>query len=107
MNDIKIKLQQTQERWRAVKARFSDYGLSVTRYSPGNGHTKYRIFSVPTADYFNTDHSAFITHMTGIGHVEAWINAFERGIHHERTSNAIEAARIFDIPLKEEHDSNS
>lgn len=100
----KIKLKETEKRWRAVKARFADYGLSVARYSPGNGHTKYRIFSSPNQHYFEYQGADYITHMVGIGHVEDWIDAFERGIQHER--HCYETNR-FDLPPKEEHEPNA
>ena len=100
---VKIKLKETEKRWRAASARYADYGLSVARYSPGNGHTKYRIFSSPNQHYFEFNPEHLVTHVVGIGHVEDWINAFERGIQHER--NCYEAKK-FNVPPKEEHEDN-
>jgi len=105
--DIKEKIRQTEVRWRSIKARFKDYGLCIDRYSPGNGHSKYRIFNNPVQRYFNYMPGCLICTVTGIGLAEQWIGAFERGILHERSAHAKEEASLFDVPPKEEYEPNA
>ena len=108
MNQIvKEKMNETRARWQAISARFKDYGLSIDRYSPGNGHSKYRIFSAPKQFYFIYDSDFYVCTVTGIGLAEQWIDAFEKGILHERSSHAEEQASLFDVPPKEEHEPNA